>query len=338
MKKKTVGIVADYNASEQTFCALYLAGYLERIHRYVLYLTPEPPDKAHVQGFSHQWDARIKSISEECDAKKYLGRCDNVFWFHQIPSYQKFIRPGTVTACVANPYYWTKEQYQLCRTSTYTLVTAKSLLPAIQHAQYLPNCVYWSFDPLFQSIHNGAVGLKNVLIPAFGFTPEQFNFSHSVQSVIRACLPDWRVLLGTYDAKTESSADLVTDMDDWRIKNYLKHTSCIVDLNYNPIWNLYSSLAGCFCIPWMGYDLPPHNDIENQSQRRLITCDTRQTSRFASVAVYNAEQTALQIVRFLQELGQFHTQPIGMFEQRRDAFLDITNKIVKTNFKIGEHE
>jgi len=97
--KRTVGIFANYDASEKTLCALYLAEHITSKYRHVVWIVPnDAPQRSRYHGFSHKWDTQILSFKSDIEQiKTQLANCEMCFFFEENERLRSFLSETTKT-------------------------------------------------------------------------------------------------------------------------------------------------------------------------------------------------------------------------------------------------
>lgn len=339
MKKRTVGIYANYDASEQSLCAEFLAGYVMKCYRYVKWFVPrDPKSDARVWGFSHQWDSDVVPWIEGSErVRKAVAECDTFFFFEPNERLWELLPKKAVTASVVGPGLLSEDRREFAKRCTFTLMPCE---PSGAELYDPPaNAIYWPFDPSIQCIMRSDLDYENqpkLLFPAFGFHSWERTFVRQVAEIVKLCKPNVKTVLAYYDANAKPYAGCDSRTHDWRLIRYMQNTDWIIDLNFRPSYCLFGACAGGYGLQWIGLDLAPNTDAANAARRHLISCYDRRAGK-AKRIVPDLESTAAQIVACLDT--PFHGpedrhRSCGAWENRRAEFLRVTNLIlgIKTKY------
>lgn len=343
MKKRTVGIYANYDASEQTFCAMLLAGYISRCYRHAAWFVPNGIKKgSSVKGLSHQYDSEIVACDDGKDV--YIRRakeCDTFFFFECNEELFSILPKGAVTAFVVNPHTFDSASLSFARKCTYSLLVDDTLRREMRKCDYLQNAVSFPFDPLLPSIPKVNVNFAEnawVLYPAFGLSRGSRRLVKQVAEMVKLCCPHIRSTVAYYD-KSESPVPeegIDTLCHDWRLVKYLHNADWIIDLNTQPSLCLFPTFAGCYGIQWSGFNVSPNTDKFNQARRHLIETPVKKAGRWAERAMPDVEDTVTQIVR--QLTGTFYNdldrnRASGIYDQRKNVFIKTIGMLLGSKVK-----
>ena len=335
MKKRTVGIFARYDASEQTLCAEYLARYVINCYRYTKWFVHEAPSPgSRFCGFSHQWDSEVVPWhGKRKEAIKSLQSCDTFFFFERNEEILDMLPGETVTAFVMNPHDRGSESLAFAKRCRYSLVAGNECCKQIMEKEYGLHPIVWPFDSAMQCIPRTNPDFEkrpHLFFPAFGFSPAERQFVIDVAEIVRLCLPNVQAAVGFYDATVEPKPGVDSRTHDWRLLRYLQTSDWIIDLNTKPLFGLFPAFAGGYGLPWIGYDLAPNTDERNKARRHLIQATLPQTPENPHV-VPELETTAKQIVTRLGTPLQGDLERhagAGAWDNRRAEFLHVTNLIL----------
>ena len=205
--KRTVGIFANYAATEKTLCAMYLAALILRRYRYVVWVVPEDTtERSKYAGFSHQWDEEILSIkSKTKDIKERLSQCEICFFFDESEELYSLLPSTTKTAVFLDPYTW---EYSKSRTfakkCTYALSVSPTISKKIVQQNLLTNELLCPFDPATQLAPK--VGLQSgqtasLLYNAYGMSYLERQRLWEISEIVKACCPNSKSVLCYYNAK-----------------------------------------------------------------------------------------------------------------------------------------
>jgi len=337
MKKRTVGIFARYDASEQTLCAEYLARYITNCYRYTKWFVPEAPRPgSRFHGFSHQWDSEVVPWQEKRkDILKSLQSCDVFFFFERNEEILDRLPEGTVTAFVMNPHDPRTETLAFAKRCRYSLVTGSECHKHVTEKERGGHLTVWPFDSVMQCIPrtNPDFERPSLFFPAFGFSLSERQFVMDVAEIVRLCLPDIQAVVGFYDGNVEPKPGVDSRIHDWRLLRYLQKSDWIIDLNTKPLLCLFPAFAGGYGLPWIGYDIAPNTDGLNRARRHLIQGTIRKDAENGrgGIVAPDLETTAEQIVTRLRTafLGDFDRHAgAGVWDNRRAEFLRVTNVIL----------
>ena len=338
MKKRTVGIFARYNASEQTLCAEYLARYVTNCYRYTKWFVPEVPRAgSRFHGFSHQWDSEVVSWhSKRTEQVKSIQACDTFFFFERNEEILDMLPDETVTAFVMDPRDGSANSLAFAKRCRYTLVTGNDCLKQTTFRESGPNMTVWPFDSAMQCIpKTNPIDEKRprLFFPAFGFSLPERKFVENVAEIVRLCLPDTQAVVGFYDGSVEPKPGVDSRTYDWRLLRYLQASDWIIDLNPKPLFCLFPAFAGGYGLPWLGYEIAPNTDGMNRARRHMIREPIRRVHENQPVGkvVPDLESTARQIVTRLSTPFQGDLERhagAGTWDNRRAEFLRVTNVIL----------
>jgi len=343
MRKRTVGVYAGYDASEQSLCAEFLARYIVSCYRYARWFvprTPEPADRSF--GFSHQWDTEVlgwqNATRATLDAVK---ACDTFFFFTPNREIWDRLPAKAVTACMIDPRVRDPVALKFATKCTWSLVTSGAWLKQYPSLTFLENLAVWPFDPSIPCNPRRDLDYERhprLFFPAYDLTFSERMFVEQTAELVKLCLPHVRTVVGFYDAKTEPKPGVDSRTHDWRLLRYLQNSDWLIDLNPRPFYTLFPTLAGGYGLQWAGFDILPNRDDACSTRRHLIATQIDRTNpQYGFQAVPDLESTAEQIVRFLTtpfhgELDRHRRS--GAWENRRAEFLRVTNMIlgIKSRF------
>lgn len=332
MKKRTVGIHADYDASEQTLCAEFLAAYIVKCYRYAKWFVPRgPKSNRRYSGFSHQWDTEVVPCREtSAEIRRDVAGCDTFFFFTPNEQLFELLPNDAVTAAVVGPGNRSGESLAFAKRCTFILMSCQSMFREMRRRP--KNVLFWPFDPSIQCIPRQDLDFETrpkLLFPAFGFNYWERKFTLQVADIVKMCKPDAQVVTAYYDAGSESGPGDDSRTHDWRLIRYMQNSDWIIDLNPRPSYSLFGACAGGYGLQWIGFDLPPNNDDCNAARRHLIACEPASTK--ANRSMPDLESTAAQILARLDT--PFHgladrNRCHGAWENRRAEFLRVTNIVL----------
>jgi hypothetical protein len=334
MKKRTVGICANYDASEQCLCALFLAGYIVTRYRYATWFTPsevKPSDL--VRGFSHQWDNTV-CHPEKPKYKAKAKVCDTLFFFEPDNDLFDLLPPGAVTAFVLNPYTWDKKAKDFAKRCSRVLLLSSEWVKTYSKYPYLRNFSVWPFEPSLHGISRQNIDKKEgtyLFYPAYGFSPIDRQFVCNVAELVNYCRPDIKSVVGFYREGVPPRPGYDPRVFDWRLQKYLQNSDWVIDLNPKPLFGFFPACAGNYGLRWAGFNISPYNDAHSQTRRHLITTETKPVGSNAVKAAPDLEATAVQIVKYIEDVERNapNTPYIsGSWERRCSEFLQTTNHIL----------
>jgi hypothetical protein len=330
MKKRIVGIYSSYDASEQTLCAEFLAGYVVKCYRHVKWFVPKAPKPGdRFYGFSHQWDSEVISCHEKSDlVRKNAASCDTFFFFAPNDELRDALSPKAVTACIVDP----RKPATFEKRCTLVLVPSESWL-SWRHSDPSRNVLVWPYDPSMQCIPRNDLDYEKeprLFFPAFGLNDLQRRFIRRVAEIVKRCQPNVRTVVGYYDARIPPSPGNDSRTHDWRLIRYLQNSDWIIDLNPQPQYGLFAACAGGYGLQWAGFDVPPNSDAWNASRRHLIRESLVRTGGSERV-MPDLESTVAQIVARLDRpfpsLEERH-HSCGVWDGRRAEYLRVTNIVL----------
>ncbi len=214
MKKRTVGIYARYDASEQCFCAKFLAGYINKCYRYVKWFAPGR--KESCRGFSHQWDSKVPAWNDR--QHRTAARCDTFFFFEANEDLRRRLPKHAVTAFVADPRYWSPEQRAFADRCTFLLTPGQSWSDRIASRTAPYQSYAWPFDPSVPGGRRRGIDYEKrpkLLFPAFGFSAEERQFAENVAGIVRLCKPNVKTVVAYFDPTAKPRPGHDSRTDDW---------------------------------------------------------------------------------------------------------------------------
>jgi len=299
MQKRIVGLFANYNASEKTLCAMYLAKHVIHRYRHVVWVVPDDvSSKSPYFGFSHKWDASVKSLqSKGAEIKKQLASWEMCIFFEENEVLYSFLPAVAKTAVFIDPYTWNPDSSRsFVKKCTYALAVSPYVTNQIIQPHTLFNHLLCPFDSTLQLIPKAyfSSGQTAVLFyPAYGMSFLERQCIQHVSEIVKECCPDTKSVIGYYDANETPELGRDARTFDWKLMDYLKQTDWIVDLNPRPLMGLFGSFAGALNIQWSCFDIPPNNDEYNEARRHLIPYPK------GGLTLENADKIAEEIVRHL---------------------------------------
>ncbi len=335
MKKRIVAIYANYNASEQTLCAEFLAAYIVKCYRFVRWFVPEiPKPGGRFHGFSHQWDAEVVPCKGRA-FRQNAALCDTCFFFEPNDALFDALPPNAVTAYVVDPGNRKPDTIAFEKRCTYTLLASDRWLDRRDTGR---NALVWPYDPSVQCIPRSDLDYEReprLFFPAFGLDGPDRQFVLQVADIVKRCKPNARTVVGYYDAVAASGPGNDARTDDWRLIRYLQNSDWIVDLNPRPLYGLFAACAGGYGHQWAGFDLAPNSDDWNASRRLLITQPVVRNESGERV-LPDLETTATRLVARLdvpfQSADERH-RCCGVWDHRRAEYLRVTNLVLGVRTK-----
>jgi hypothetical protein len=343
MKKRTVGIYAEYDASEQTLCAVFLARYISNCYRYAKWIVPQPPKSVKRSfGFSHQWDTEVIPWREGGKKiKSTLKLCDTFFFFEPNREILEMLPENAVTAYVINPRNRNAENQAFAEQCTFQLVTSPIWKKYFKSTNLGNHLLVWPFDPAVQCIpkqDRDDVKSPRIVFPAFGLSVEERTFIEEVARQVKSRCPNIQTVVTFYDALVKPVPGIDSRTDDWRLIRYLQNSDWLIDLNPRPCFCLSAAFAGGYGIPWCGYDLAPNTDNLNGARRHLLQAPSDYSDCLdVRTARPCLESTVEQIVsRLATPLhGDLERHAgAGFWDHRRAEFFRVTNTVlgIKTRY------
>ena len=339
MKKRTVGIYAPYDGSEQTLCAEYLAGYITRGYRYVKWFVPDRADvKGRSCGFSHKWDSEVVPWQGNLkNARKTAAVCDTFFFFQANEEIFERLPRDAVTALLVDPRNRDAAYLDFAHRCTFTLWPGQEWIPDRNFTDRTGNAFLWPFDPTVPLIPKRSPDFvePKLFFPAFGLSAIERDFVRQIAMIVKRCRPNFKAVVGCYDATIPSIPGFDSQVYDWRLLQYLRCSDWIIDLNPRPLLCLFAAFAGGLEIQWTGFDVAPNSDRWNQARRHLIS-EPIQRIGSADQVLPDLESTALQIVSRLDApMANNHDRHrgSGVWDQRRTEFLRVTNLVLGNKTK-----
>lgn len=303
MKKRTVAIFANYDASEKTLCAVYLADQIIKRYRHVVWIVPEailPYNRYY--GFSHKWDAEVMPLNLKAD-KIYArlneedNACEACFFFDESEELYSLLPGSTNSAVFLDMYKWDAARSRgFTKRCNYALSVSPFVVKKIVNPNLLTNNFSFPFDPSVQMMPKVWVPPgENITLfyPAYGMSCCERQCVRQIADIVKSCYPNSKSAIGYYDNNETSEPGKDARAYDWRLMDYLKQTDWIIDLNPRPLMSLFACFAGSLSIQWSCFNIPPHTDEYNAARRHLIPYPN------GGLAMTNAEEIADQIVRQL---------------------------------------
>jgi len=334
--KRTVGIYADYNASEKTLCALYLAEHILWRYRHVAWVVPDDvSSKNRYHGFSYKWDPKILSLkSQSRQIKQLLSNCEMCFFFDENERLRSWLPEETKTMVFLDPHKWCHERSRsFAKKCTFSLSVSPYIDKIIVQKNLLENSLFCPFDHSIQMIPK--LGLSSgqeatLLYPAYGMSFLERQCLQQIAEIVKACCPKSKSVIGYYDTKDASEPGKDARTYDWKLMDYLKRTDWIIDLNPRPLMGLFSAFASAMCIQWSCFDIPPNTDAYSASRRHLVPYPK------GGLTMSNAAGIAEHLVRQLTMVfndDADRNKGASSYPKRLDGFHEIMSKFFKKKKK-----
>ena len=333
--KRTVGIFSSYNASEKTFCALYLAEHILWRYKHVVWIVPEGVStRSRYHGFSHKWDPEILSLkSQTKQVKEELADCEICFFFDESEQLFSLLPKETKTIVFLDPHKWTESSRSFVKKCSHSFSVSPHITNTLAQRNLLENTLFCPFDHSLQMIPK--VGITSgtaatLFYPAYDMTFLERQSLQQVSSIVKKCCPDSKSVIGYYDTSESSKPGRDARTYDWRLIDYLKQTDWIVDLNPRPLMGLFSAFAGALCSQWSCFDIPPNTDSYSAARRHVIPYPKE------GLTVANAENIATHLVRQLNTSfsdDASRNKGAGSYVKRLDGFKEAMDWLFKKKKK-----
>ena len=336
MKKRMVGIYANYNASQQSFCAEFLAGYIAKCYRYAKWFVPDTPQvSSRFHGFSHQWDTEVVAWhNRNKETLKMVRECDTFFFFEPQEEILDSLPKHAVTAYFADPGHPAAQLHAFAGRCSFVLLPGETFRDRIPFSVARTNLLLCPFEPLLQAIPRRDLDFEKqprLFFPAFGFSRQYRFFVSQVADIVKLCKSNVQTVVGFYDQRIAPQPGLDSRTYDWRLLKYLRHADWVIDLDPQPVLSLFPALAGGYGLQWIGLETPPNTEYHNAAFRHLIPT-------LADNGTDDALETiAKNLVRILDRPFEGHLDRyagLGAWEHRRTECLRIINLIlgIKTRY------
>ena len=335
MGKRTVGIFSNYNASEETFCALYLAEHCVCRYRHVVWVVPENVSQGgKYRGFSHKWDTKILSLKSDAEQiKSQLANCEICFFFDESEWLRSLLLETTKTIFFLDPYKWSEHSRVFANKCTYSFSPSPYVTNTLAQRNLLENTLLCPFDHSLQMIPKVSIPsgrAATLFYPAYGMTFLEKQCLFQISEIVKACCPDSKSVIGYYDGSTVSVPGIDAGTYDWKLLDYLKQTDWIIDLNPRPLMGLFSAFAGALGIQWSWFDLPPNTDGYSAARRHLVPFPKE------GLKPANAEEISGHLVRQLHIVfndDAERNKGAGSYNKRLDGFTDAVGRLFKKKKK-----
>jgi hypothetical protein len=332
MKKRTVGIYAKYDTSEQCLCALFLAAHIVTRYRYVTWFVQNTLKRGDpAAGFSHQWDNAIFPKNKP-KFKTKVKECDTFFFFEPDNEIRDLLPSEAVTAFIPNPYAWNGEAQKFAKRCAHILLPSPEWTSVFSKYVHPRNILIWPFEPVIPGTIRSRGDRQNVpylFYPAYGLSLTDRQFVRDVADLVKICRPEVKSVIALYHAGEQPKPGYDPLAYDWRLREYIRQTDWIIDLNPRPLFGFFPSCAGGYGLRWIGFDIPPYTDSYSRTKRYPLITKTKPIGTCAVKAVPNAEDVAKQIIRHLNTAEKVQDDGTsGSWEHRCADFLRITNQIL----------
>ena len=333
--KRTVGIFASYDASEKTFCALYLAEHILKRYKHVVWIVPDDATaKSRYCGFSHKWGVEIISLKSQTERiKEELSNCEICFFFNESERLFSLLPKETKTIVFLDPHKWTTNSRSFVKKCTHSFSVSPHITDTLVQRNLLENTLSCPFDHCLQMIPK--VGISSgkaatLFYPAYDMTFFERQSLYRVSSIVKKCCPDSKSVIGYYDMHESSEPGKDAKTYDWKLIDYLKQTDWIVDLNPRPLMGLFSAFAGALCVQWSCFNISPNTDAYSASRRHTIPYPN------GGLTIANAEEIAMHLVRQLNTSfndDAARNRGAGSYAKRLDGFKEAMGRFFKKKKK-----
>ena len=320
--KRTVGIFADYNASEKTLCALYLATHVVRRYRYVAWIVPKAitPESRYL-GFSHQWDGEVIPLTAKTKKiKDLLTSCEMCFFLEENELLQSLLPAHAKTALFLDHHALDYKQTGIyAKKYTYLLSTSPYISKKLVQPNLIWNDLLWPFDPAVQIapkswLNSGSDA--SLLYNAYGMSFIERQCVQQISEIVKECCPASKSVICYYDNSDAVELGKDPRTYDWKLFDYLKQADWIIDLNPRPLMGFFAAFAGTLGLQWSCFDLPPNTDEYSGARRHLVPYPK------GGLTLDNSEKIAMHLVRQL-------TQPFSDDTDRNRGSSAYINRLTK---------
>jgi len=335
--KRTVCIFSDYNASEKTLCALYMAEHLLWRWRNVIWVVPNAIQHGNRSyGFSHKWDALVVPLELQVEKIKetFEEDCEICIFFDDSEKLYSLLPKTAKTAVILDPYKWKHEASRVfAQKCTYSLVVSPDITKKIAQPNLLENTLLCPFDHCLQLVPKVRITsgtTATLFYPAYGMSFLERQCLRQVSDIVKTCCPASKSVIGYYDTKAVSEPGMDSKTYDWKLMDYIKRTDWIVDLNPRPLMGLFSAFAGALGIQWSCFDISPNTDSYSAARRHIIPYPK------GGLIVSNAEEIAGHLVRQLNATfndDSDRNKGAGSYLKRLAGFTDTMNTLFKQKKK-----
>ena len=283
--KRTIGIFANYDASEKTLCALYLATYVARRYRYAAWIVPEEvTEESRYYGFSHQWDAEVMPLRSEAEAIKERltavdpntghAACEICFFFEDNDLLRSLLPPEAKTALFLDHRALNfAKAGAVAKKYTYVIPPSPYVSKKLVQPNLIWNDLFLPFDPAVQITPKSWIQSGNkasLFYNAYGMSFTERQCIKQISEIVKECCPESKSVICYYNAKDAFEEGKDSKTYDWKLFDYLKHVDWIIDLNPRPLMGFFAAFAGTLGVQWSCFDLPPNTDEYNAARRHLV--------------------------------------------------------------------
>jgi hypothetical protein len=335
--KQTVGIFSDYNATEKTFCALYLAEYLiEQRYRQVVWIVPNDVSLGNrYYGFPHKWDTQVLSLeTQSAKIQEVLSDCKRCIFFDESAPLYDLLPAKTKTSLILDHRTWKgKPSRSFAARCTNTLSVSPYVTNKIVRTNLLDNTLSCPFDHSIQMIPKAAISsgqTATLFYPAYGMSFLERQCLSQIAEIVKACCLATKSVIGYYDARGIQLPGLDAKTYDWKLLDYLKQTNWIIDLNPRPLMGLFAAFAGALSIQWSCFDIPPNTDRYSAARRHTVPYPK------GGLTAANVEKIAEHLVRHLNMTfndDNERNKDAGSYIERLKGFSAVMNKFFKRKKK-----
>jgi hypothetical protein len=331
--KRTVCIFSNYDASEKTLCALYLASYIVKQYRYCVWVAPYKVYRSSKYfGFSHQWDNRVMSLNDQKEAiRTRLSNCEICFLFDESETLLSLLPPSTKTAFFLDPHTWNPPTSpDFAKKCTYLLASSSYVTKKIVEPNVFHHDILCPFDPAAHIIPRPRIqsgDTASLFYNAYGMSLAERQCVQQIAEIVKQCCPESKSVVCCYTAKLKPEHGFDPLTYDWRLFDYLKQSDWIIDLNPRPLHGFFAAFAGALGIQWSCLNIPPNTDKYSAARRHLIPYPE------GGLLPQNVEVIAGHIVRQLME--KFNSdldrdRDVGSYIKRFDKFIETMNQMLGT--------
>lgn len=272
MKKRYIGIYANYDASEQTWTALYLARYISQQYRFVKWIADDSIVSPKYQGFSFHWDSKLTSVKDfkpNPNSEVYSA----VLMFNRNDTLLAKIPNDVITVFIPDCYSFDKDDYIFAKKCKYVFIPCEFWLDQITRRYYADNYTLWHYYPVTQYASKlpSKDGKLRLFFPVFGLSMKDIHFIEKVIDITKQINPDIHTVLGNYNAILSERQGYDTKVFDWRLHDYIRETDIIIDLNPQLKYGFFPMYAAGHEMQWIAYENPLVNEQLASAHRNLLT-------------------------------------------------------------------
>jgi hypothetical protein len=326
MKKRNVGIYARYDASEQTWTALYLAKYISAQYRYVKWITPPAASPINpYKGLSYEWDSKVIPYND-CNIKS--ADYTACVFFEPHPALLKKLSKNIITCFIPDLYRFDKATQIFAHECTHCLVTCEDWASRLEQIYYNNNHTLWHYYPSIQyGIHdkknNYTIDGLKLFFPVYGLNQPTIDFIKDVITVIKQLQPTMHAVIGSFNKKLKPQAGYDTNIFDWRLHKYIHETDVLIDMNPQPAYAFFPTYAIGHGLQWIGYDTPVNRDPLTATHRHLLPLPDNHEQYTKN----DLEKISLQLVNYLINIKQGKiVNNSNKWDIRCRQFIDTTNE------------